>query len=266
MRASAGIPGGPQYRHLSGAERLVPRDEAEQAATELIRRAVSLGVDPDHIQVTFERVPASGIRRAKCLPVTTVTARDPLSARASAEQTLMAAGVSEAAIEAGFRYILVGPPSGHAAHGALLMHPRNGDLLNDPSASGIRASHFDYAPECRDEISATLDGAGLGHSRTSEALALATKVVATGLLAELCWSDDPNYKAGYVSSRLHGYVRFPNFKPDGAVGGRIFFYDGDLGSVESCIRRLKTDDLLIEGPLTIRRIAPSEVPEALSIP
>ena len=45
-----------------------------------------------------------------------------------------------------------------------------------------------------------------------EALALATKVIWSGVVAELCWSDEPEYVAGYVATARHGSVRFPNFK------------------------------------------------------
>ena len=44
--------------------------------------------------------------------------------------------------------------------------------------------------------------------------------------AEICWSDDPDYVAGYVASRHGGYVRFPHMKERGdPLGGRIYFVD-----------------------------------------
>jgi 6-carboxyhexanoate--CoA ligase len=54
---------------------------------------------------------------------------------------------------------------------------------------------------------------------------LAAKVLAApGMVAELCWSDDPDYTAGYVAAPALGYVRFPHLKPAGEErGGRAFF-------------------------------------------
>lgn len=91
-----------------------------------------------------------------------------------------------------------------------------------------------------------LAGAGLGHFRTFEALALATKVIWSGVVAELCWSDDPEYVAGYVAAAAEGYVRFPRFKPAGAVGGRVFYLhpDADWASI---VERLTRAPLWIEG-------------------
>jgi 6-carboxyhexanoate--CoA ligase len=59
----------------------------------------------------------------------------------------------------------------------------------------------------------------------AEALVLAGKVLhAPGLVAELCWSDDPAYLAGYVADPLHGYQRITRLKAAGeGFGGRALF-------------------------------------------
>jgi len=261
MRASAGQSGSVQHHHLSGAERLTPADEAEPAGCELMRRA--LDCCADLIQITFERVPSNQIRRISCLGVTTVTAANPIEARESAQNVLLAAGVSSSAIDIGFRHLLLGDNVGQSRRGALLISARNGDLLTGSYETGVRASHFDYSPESRDEIMKALADEGLSHFRTREALALATKVLATGILAEICWSDDSTYEAGYVSTLAHGYVRYPHFKPPGAVGGRVFYYDGAPDEVEDCIRCLRTQDMLIDGPVSVRIVSPNDIAKAL---
>jgi 6-carboxyhexanoate--CoA ligase len=44
------------------------------------------------------------------------------------------------------------------------------------------------------------------------------------VIAELCWSDDPEYTAGYVASPKGGYLRIPQLKARGDIyGGRAFF-------------------------------------------
>src|SRR5437868_9425084 len=89
-------------RHLSGAERLVKADDVEAAVLELTRRARRDGADPDYLNVTVDRVPAENIEHIPCLPVTTVAAPDPASARQMAEHLLRRASVSPAAIAAAF--------------------------------------------------------------------------------------------------------------------------------------------------------------------
>jgi 6-carboxyhexanoate--CoA ligase len=84
---------------------------------------------------------------------------------------------------------------------------------------------MDVATECRRDFEASLRCAGLGHRRVLEALVLAGKVLsAPGVVAELCWSDDPEYLIGYVADPDHGYQRISALKPIGdRHGGRVFF-------------------------------------------
>ena len=135
--------------------------------------------------------------------------------------------------------------------GAALLDSQTGARLNpdprrgvtDPSR-GVRASRFDYAPEIRDGVREVLSANGLGHFRTFEALAVATKVLWSTVSAEYCWSDDPEYRAGYIANLDDGYVRFPEFKPAGAVGGRIFFIH-PANNLKKIIERLETRAVLI---------------------
>ncbi len=62
------------------------------------------------------------------------------------------------------------------------------------------------------------------HSRIKEALALASKVSwHPAAIAELCWSDDPDYITGYVASKKLGYQRITAMKEYGAEAGcRVF--------------------------------------------
>ena len=230
-----------------------------EAGHELLARAVQSGLDADHIHLTLERVPARHIRHVQCLSVTTIDCPSPVSARPPAERVLLKADIAQGAIDVAFDHVLRGANgSGSPLRGALLVDARNGDPFAAAGAEGVRASHFDFSPGTRDMLIGELEVAGLTHHRTHEALALATKVLAAGVCAELCWSDDPTYSAGYVSSLQSGYVRFPRFKPPGAVGGRVFFYDGLPSLIEACIRRLKTESILIDGPANCRTVSAAE--------
>ena len=55
---------------------------------------------------------------------------------------------------------------------------------------------------------------------------MASKVAsAVGVVAELCWSDDPEYVSFYVASAKYGYKRIPVLKEYGnPIGGRVFFF------------------------------------------
>jgi 6-carboxyhexanoate--CoA ligase len=116
-------------------------------------------------------------------------------------------------------------PSGGNMRGAMIMDASTGERLEKDPERGIRASRFDWSDDAAAMIDSGLARLGLTHFRTKEALALASKVaVAPGMVAELCWSDEPDYTAGYVSSRQFGYIRLTSLKHPGAPhGGRVFF-------------------------------------------
>ncbi len=92
-------------------------------------------------------------------------------------------------------------PLGLNMRGAMIIDAVSGERLEPDHERGIRASRFDWTDEALDTMTKKLAAIGLTHFRTHEALALATKVAhAPGIIAELCWSDDPDYTAGYVAS------------------------------------------------------------------
>ncbi|HYA87473.1 MAG TPA: 6-carboxyhexanoate--CoA ligase, partial [Nitrospirota bacterium] len=92
-----------------------------------------------------------------------------------------------------------------------------------------------------------LTALGLTHYRTREAIALATKVAhAQGVIAELCWSDDPDYTAGYVASLRRGYIRFPHLKNKGdQKGGRVIFVDASRVNLDAMIEYLQDAPIII---------------------
>jgi 6-carboxyhexanoate--CoA ligase len=129
----------------------------------------------------------------------------------------------------------------------MIMDAQTGERLEPDPERGVRASRFDWSDETKEKIRELLAGIGLTHFRTIEALALATKVAhAPGMVAELCWSDDPEYTAGYVASLTTGYVRFPCLKEQGdEKGGRAFFVRREETDMDSLIRYLQTEAVLM---------------------
>jgi 6-carboxyhexanoate--CoA ligase len=160
---------------------------------------------------TIDDITEMPLRTLTALDLVTMNASDLSTGRSLASQARQAAGVSPIAIEAAIHHISHGAAlSGGALRGAMIMDSRSGERFEPDRERGIRASRFDWTEEALRKIRQSLESIGFTHHRTREALALATKVAhAPGMVAELCWSDDPDYTAGYIASLRTGYVRFP---------------------------------------------------------
>jgi 6-carboxyhexanoate--CoA ligase len=242
MRASG------RDRHISGAEKIVSPDKIETTVHELIARAMNRGSAPDQIIINIENLGVKPPRALTALDVITLNAPDTGTGRSAASQVLRMAGVSDQAIEAAINYLNHGAaPSGNNMRGAMIMDAGTGERLEPDPERGIRASRFDWSDEAGKSIDQLLANAGLTHFRTREALALATKVAhAPGVMAELCWSDDPDYTAGYIASLRTGYVRFPFLKQKGDErGGRAIFVDRHAFDMTALIHYLQTVAVLV---------------------
>ncbi len=236
MRASVGS------RHLSGAERIIPIEKLEDTAHEFVARALGKGSLPDRIVLGVDALSAGSLIALKALDLVTLTVQGVSESREAALKTLEMAGVSEKAVEDAMRLISTGAAlSGENMRGAMIMDARTGERLEPDRERGVRASRFDWTEPASNRIDLLLADAGLTHFRTKEALALATKVAhAPAMVAELCWSDDPDYTAGYVASIRTGYVRFPFLKEYGDPrGGRAFFVNGDALNTDALIEYLQ---------------------------
>ena len=236
--------------HLSGAERIVAPDKIDQVLRDLVARALGRSEGPDEFIVKVERLEDGPPRALTALDVVTVSVRDGREGRAAAAGVLQRAGVSFAAAEVAVRSLANGPgPSGERMRGAIIMDSQSGERLEQDRSRGVRASRFDWSEAGSIEIDRLLTAAGLTHFRTKEALALATKVAhAPGVVAELCWSDEPDYTAGYAASLKTGYVRFPRLKDSGdGSGGRVFFVDRGSLDMEALTRYLQSEAVLVTG-------------------
>jgi len=220
MRASTG------QVHLSGAERLVPRDKIDSTVNELVTRAWSKQQAPERILISIDALGGSPVQTFPSLDLVSLNILDREACREKAARFLEYSGVSTAAVRSAFRALDRGAaPGGGNMRGAMLIDAETGERLEPDHSRGVRVSRFDWTDEASERIDQALSTLGLTHFRTKEALALATKVShAPGMVAELCWSDDPDYAAGYAASRSCGYIRFPMMKQTGnRFGGRAFF-------------------------------------------
>jgi 6-carboxyhexanoate--CoA ligase len=237
-------------RHVSGAERIVPAAWVDATVNELVARALDKGCRADRITVTVDALGAAPVRKLTSLGVVTLDIPDVPSSRSTASRILERAGVAADAVKIAIDALAKGPSSsGGVMRGAMIIDAMTGERLEPDRERGVRASRFDWSNESSEKAIRVLSDAGLTHIRTREALALATKVAhAPGIVAELCWSDDPDYTAGYVSSRSTGYVRFPFLKQKGdRNGGRAFFVRHEGFDLETFIRYLQEEPVLITG-------------------
>lgn len=223
-------------RHISGAERLVAPSELASVAAAMLERARthSRGA-ADFIQLTVEEIGQVSIKTLSLLPIMTIDVADATHGRREALKALVAAGVDGRAATRGLEALGDLPDS---MRGAMVLSARTGERLDAAGKRGLRVSRMDAADPAA--LAAELSRLALIGTHAREAVVLATKVAAApGLVAELCWSDDPEYTAGYVASR-HGYCRFPHLKEFGnPVGGRVFFVEPscDLAALTDYLER-----------------------------
>lgn len=213
--------------HLAGAERIVAEAAVSDMVADLTARAMLCANGPaDVVQCSVERIDSATVRYAQLPDVVTCQVHDWRAGRQAAASLLTHAGVkAEVAVQAVQLLALGAGPGGNVMRGAVIMDAFTGERLESDPSRGVRVSRMDLTPECRAKLEPELAAVGLGHHRVLEALVLAGKVLgAPGIVAELCWSDDPAYTTGYVSDPQGGYQRISDLKPAGdSRGGRVFF-------------------------------------------
>ncbi|HIQ30950.1 MAG TPA: 6-carboxyhexanoate--CoA ligase [Aquifex aeolicus] len=218
-------------RHVSGAERIISPEEIPPILCELIRRPKKY----DAMKITIEKVSSVEVIR-NSLKIRSYKFSSPEDGREFAVKELVKAGVPETVAQKGVELLKGGPgPGGRVMRGAVLLDINSGERLEPDRARGIRTTKIDWKD--RESVRKKLLGAGFTE-RTLDALALATKNIHCGVLAELCWSDDPTYTAGYVAIPDRGYVRIDPLKHEGdPLGGRVYFILKDrLKEVMGCLQ------------------------------
>lgn len=237
-------------RHISGAERLLAQDELGDAAVAMLQRALKHPRGAaQRISFHIEAISGSAISRATLLDFTNNPVANWQQGRQLARQLLVKIGVSGAVVTRAMEILAQGAaPDGQSMRGALLIDADSGERLEKDPARGVRASRMDLIREIRQELGGLLERLNLNNSHVVEALTLASKVCsAQGVVAELCWSDDPDYVAGYVASRDHGYQRISVLKPVGEErGGRAFFVRQNRAVLPELVTWLEQAPLLFD--------------------
>lgn len=251
-----------QGSHLSGAERLVQEAELETVAAQLLRRALqhSRGC-ADSIRLSVDAIATGAVRSATLPDLATIRVTDFHQGREAAGVLLHRSGVSPLAAKIALDTLAAGAaPDGSSMRGAMLLDADSGARLEADQFRGVRVSRMDLTPEAALRLQQQLETFGLNNPHVREALVLAGKVLATpGIVAELCWSDDPDYTAGYVASAALGYRRLTQLKPLGDErGGRVFFVRDEEFDLTKLQRDLEQAVLLFTDIGTIAGEVPWE--------
>ncbi|NJD52058.1 MAG: 6-carboxyhexanoate--CoA ligase [Candidatus Methanoperedens sp.] len=215
-------------KHISGAENLVDIPEIQTTVSALVERALSHEKgEPDLINITVESL-KTPIKKVTSLPLILANVENEIEGKILARKLLRELKIPALCVEKSISLLEKGPANGENMRGAIIMDLK-GNRIEPDRIRGIRASRMDITDEASNELFKELSGSGLSSyfKNISEALILATKVASVkGTVAELCWSDDPSYTAGYVASQKMGYIRISHLKKKGGqLGGRVFFVD-----------------------------------------
>ncbi len=249
MRASIG------GQHLTGAERIVAEGAVAETTTALTKRAMNSAVgSPDDICCSVDKIDSATILYAKLPDVKTFLVDNFQQGQLAALSLLSRAGIQKNVAAKAIDLLAAGPgPDGTVMRGAVLIDAATGQRLEKNPNRGVRVSRMDLSSDFRSKLEATLKTAGLNHYRVLEALVLAGKVLSCpGVVAELCWSDAPDYTTGYVADLQYGYQRISNLKMAGdPCGGRIFFVDLTTASLQSLIDYLELKPVLFNAVGTI---------------
>ena len=234
--------------HLSGAERIV-NGNVVQIIPELMHQAISSYKMPDSIIFSVDAIDPSSVIYTNPLAIRTIDSSLPEEAAKLSTDILNDNGVSPVAVERAFYLLRTGPaPGSKNMRGAVIMDSVTGERMEHDSSRGIRVSRTDYTEDARRSLTNRLMEEGILHRRVMDALAIATKVAdRKESVAELCWSDDPEYTTGYVASRKSGYIRITNMKNKGnPAGGRVFFINRQGLNLEEYIHYLEKQPVIID--------------------
>ena len=219
--------------HVSGAERIVKEEDIPSTFIELVNRPRG---EYNEMVITLERI-GKPVILDRSLPISSYNFDSIIRARKFALQCLIDSGIKADIAEKGLRILEKGPsPSGGNMRGAVLLDVESGERLEPDPYRGVRTVRVDW--EDRFKTAEYLPRTTLTE-RSLDAIVIATKNIHCGVLAELCWSDDPDYTTGYVASRVLGYVRIHPMKEKGnPIGGRVYFINGNqIGEITECLER-----------------------------
>ncbi len=247
MRCSKGGPHEEGGKHISGAERILREEEIEKELINVYRRAITHERGkPDFINFKIEEIDEDDIIYKKRLNINQHHVNSKEEGLNLAKELLKENDVSEESTQKAIQTLLDLEDS---MHGAMLIDKDTGDRIDNKGIKGVRVTGIASADITKYKESLKNDGREGLH--LEEALILASKIASTkGIVAELCWSDDPSYVIGYVGTK-DTYERIPILKDEGTpIGGRVFFVDtnqlNDDYTLDDLMNYLEKQVVLIE--------------------
>jgi 6-carboxyhexanoate--CoA ligase len=221
----------------------------EGVLTDLLSQALASYVAPDEIWVSVDSIEPQSMTCIQSLRVRTIALASCNEARTNAKEILASHGIAPQVIEEAFQLLQSGPtPEGANMRGAIIMDVFTGKRIEPDIRRGVRVSRIDYTEQARRHLEKELKEFGIYHKRVMDALAIATKVAhRTETIAELCWSDNPDYTTGYIASGKDGYIRITHMKEKGSArGGRVFFVNPEGLNLERYIQCLEKQPVIID--------------------
>ena len=247
MRCSKGGSHEEGGKHISGAERILREDEIEEELINVYRRAITHERGkPDFLNFKIEKIDEDDIIYRKRLNINQHQVNSKEEGLDLAKKILEENSVSEKSANKAIQTLL---DLDDSIHGAMLFDKDNGERIDKRGIRGVRVTGIASADIAKYKESLKKDGREGLH--LEEALILASKIASCkGIVAELCWSDDPSYVIGYVGTK-DNYERIPILKDKGnPIGGRVFFVDrnqlNDDYTLNDLIDYLEKQIVLIE--------------------
>ncbi len=240
VKARASLKG----RHLSGAERIVRESEIENVLEEIYKRVRRK--NPDSVNIKIERIEEEPLLIEKTLKIKDLHFSNYTEANKKAVEILKReTGIPERILWKRIEEVHTGAaPNKENMRGAMIVNEK-GERVELDSYRGIRTTTVDFLDR-RKALEKLLEK---GYTeRTLDALALTKKnLLYLYIIAEYCISDEPDYTAGYVSTKKY-YYRFSPLKEFGnPKGGRIYF-------VKNGINLQKLYDFLQKKPVLIKDV------------
>ncbi|PMP91566.1 MAG: 6-carboxyhexanoate--CoA ligase [Hydrogenobaculum sp.] len=216
--------------HISGAERICKKEKVSQIINELLKRPKFY----DFISIKTEEV--KELEFIKMPSIRSFDFKSVEEARAFAKVLLEKAGIKMDIANDVIELISKGAAFGKNMRGAMLIDIDTGQRLEEDKEKGIRTIKVDW--EDRDLAKQMLLSSGYKITdRALDALALVSKNIRCGVIAEVCWSDDVDYTTGYVVVNKTYYRINPMKNFGDPFGGRAYFIKAEnLENIVDCLR------------------------------
>lgn len=234
--------------HISGAESISSEENLEKAISLLLKRAFNHPKGKsDFINIKLEEIKEEEITYIDPLPVTTINVEHYLDGFHVVEKILESIGIDKSKSKDIVQII----KSISNMRGAILLDINTFQRLETDKKRGVRATYMDFEGNDMETLNKSIEK----NAHFLEALALASKVVnCEQIIGEVCYSDDPNYTAGYVASKKYGYARITQLKEIGDTsGGRIFLYDSSLSNKNKCIEYIENKKIIVKDNIKFNK-------------